>query len=137
MAHEGKIGMSSGGSLRCRMFLAGLSAWLLATALPAQDVAARFEERFRSEVWPLFGAGARSACLSCHAREGRTPLLLFRDPSATFKTLLAGGYLDPQNPAGLLARLTSNDPLVRMPPPPRAALLESAVADLRRFLTEI
>jgi hypothetical protein len=114
-----------------------MCAWLLAAVLPAQDVATRFEDRFQKEIWPLFGADTRSGCLSCHAREGRTPLLLFRAPLASFKALLAGGYLDPQNPAGLLARVTSSDPLVRMPPPPRPALEQAAIAGLRGFLTEI
>ena len=129
--------MRSRGSLRSRQLAFCLSAALFAVALQAQDVAARFEERFQSEIWPLFGAGTRSGCLSCHAREGRTPLLLFRGAPASFKALLAGGYLDPQNPTGLLARLASSDPLVRMPPPPRAALEEPAIAKLRGFLTEI
>jgi hypothetical protein len=108
---------------------------------PAPEPLVRFQERFTQEIWPTFleetGTKTPESCLSCHGDEGATPLLLFSDAAGTFKALLSGGYLDAENPSGLLARVTSPSADVRMPPPPHPALEEKRVGAIRHFLTEV
>ena len=114
-------------------------AWLLVLAaapLSADDSALRFEERFSSEIWPLLTRGAKS-CLACHTDPDLTPLLLFENPSATFKAFLGGGHFEPESPTGILARVTSPDARVRMPPAPQTAWEEKDVVALRRFVNEV
>jgi hypothetical protein len=102
-----------------------------------EESSLRFQARFEQEIWPLFQAHGGKSCLSCHTEEGMTPLLLFDDPRAAFRSLLTGDEFDPENSNGLLARLTSPDPKFRMPPPPSAPVEEKTLATLRRFLTDV
>lgn len=99
--------------------------------------AAALEERFTKEIWPLLDR-ASGGCVACH--DGKSPSTL-RFPtggaSAGFKKLFGEGFLDPENPSGLLARITTPDKDQRMPPAPAPGWTDAEADTLRSFLKEV
>lgn len=98
-----------------------------------QDPYQPFILRFKKDLWPLI-TRAESNCLLCHSKKNTSQLLLLPSAEASFKRLLREHFFDPQNPSSLLARLTSQDPHRRMPPPPMRAWSEKEITLLQNFM---
>ncbi len=80
----------------------------------ATSDAASSLEQFTDSIYPLLTRGDTS-CLDCHRSEDTSNLVLIGEPSDDFLVLLQNQYFDPQYPDSLLARVTSDDPELRMP----------------------
>lgn len=104
--------------------------------LAAED-ATILQDRFTREIWPLLER-ANGGCVSCHNAKNPSQLHFAAEgPAPNFKKLLAGGFFDPENPSGIMARVTTADSAVRMPPPPFKAWAEDEISLLRSFVTEL
>lgn len=109
-----------------------------APSLPLKgEDAAALQERFTREVWPLLER-ANGGCISCHNAKNPSQLHFSADgPAANFKKLLAGGFFDPENPSGIIARVVTADSSIRMPPPPFKAWTDDEISSLRSFVTDL
>lgn len=101
-------------------------------AYAPEDVAA-FSQRFQKDLWPLLSRN----CTGCHTATNPSQLHFTADPEANFKAMLADGHFDPENPASLLARITSPDKSAHMPPEPMKSWTDGEVAVLRAFVNDI
>lgn len=104
-------------------------------AAPAPSPAAlnaikTLEQQFTKELW---GVLQDSDCILCHAKPKRTPLDLSKDPRATFRLLLEGGYFESEAHHSLLARLTDANDEKRMPPKPRDRWTKAQINQLKAF----
>lgn len=99
---------------------------------PAQPLShlLALEKQFIQELLPLF---QESDCLLCHAKPKRTPLDLSKNPQATFRILLEGGYFDLNAHHSLYTRLTEPDDKKRMPPEPRDRWTPAQLQKLKAF----
>jgi hypothetical protein len=99
---------------------------------PAQPLSQllALEKQFIQELLPLF---QQSDCLLCHAKPKRTPLGLSKNPQATFRILLEGGYFDLNAHHSLYARLTEPDDKKRMPPEPHDRWTPAQLQKLKTF----
>ena len=102
------------------------------TGLSAEDEAA-FLKRFQSDVWPLLSRN----CATCHTGANASQLRLSKESEANFKLMLTDGHFEAENPAGLLARVTTPDTTPRMPPAPLPAWTEAEIAILRDFTNDL
>jgi len=113
---------------------------------PKRDYVARlsdadmvvFSKRFESELWPIMTRG-KGDCAHCHDGDGKSQLEIPDEHADTaFKHLLSEDRFDPKNPAGVLARVTSKDPKVMMPPPAsKKPWSEAEIALLLKFEDEL
>lgn len=69
---------------------------------------------FTESIYPLLSR-EDSGCLECHRSEETSNLVLIGNPRDDFEVLFQNRYFDPEQPDGLLARVTSDDPDLRMP----------------------
>jgi hypothetical protein len=108
----------------------------VAGQLSAED-SELFEARFAKEIWPLLER-ANGGCVSCHNQNNPSQLHFSADgPEANFKRLLAHAFLDPKNPSGFLARITTPVKERRMPPPPMKQWTPAEVTKLRSFVNDL
>lgn len=93
-----------------------------------------FSKRFESELWPIMTRG-KGDCAHCHDGDGKSQLELPDEHAdMAFKHLLSEDRFDSQNPAGILARITSKDPKLMMPPPAsKKPWSDAEIALLRKF----
>lgn len=104
--------------------------------LSAQD-AAQLEERFAQEIWPLLDR-ANGGCVACHGANNPSQLHFAADGAGfNFKKLLGHGFFDPDNPSGLLARITTSVAEQRMPPAPAKPWTDAEITKLRVFVKEL
>ncbi|HEU4754393.1 MAG TPA: hypothetical protein VFU47_14895, partial [Armatimonadota bacterium] len=108
----------------------------MAGKLSLEDTA-RFDERFRTEIWPLLER-AEGGCVSCHNEKNPSQLHFPAEgSSASFKRLLTQGFFEPENPGSLLSRVASPLKEQRMPPPPARSWSDAEIAKLRAFVTDL
>ncbi len=109
---------------------------LVGGRLSLEDAAA-LEERFTKEIWPLLDR-ANGGCVACHRANNPSQLHFGEDGAGfNFKKLLGHGFFNPDNPSGLLARITSPIPEQRMPPAPANPWPAGEVEKLRRFVKDL
>lgn len=103
----------------------------------SQADAAELEARFTKDVWPLLER-ASGGCVSCH-NKGNPSQLHFPEGGAAagFKKLLGQGFFEPDNPAGLLARISTPVAAQRMPPAPQKPWTEAETNTLRDFVKDL
>ena len=82
---------------------------------------------------PCFRATARPAT----PKKNASQLRLGKDVETNFKMMLTDGHFDGENPAGLLARVTSPDKGPHMPPAPMPSWTEAEIATLREFTNDL
>jgi hypothetical protein len=106
-------------------------------ALPysPEDIVA-FSKRFQTDIWSLL-TRKESNCTGCHNATNPSQLHFGKDPDQVFQTLLTDGHLDAENPASLLARLTSPIQATRMPPAPFKPWTDAEIGVLRTFVNDL
>lgn len=93
----------------------------LCVDLPAQDCAQSYPPTW-DEVW---AQTVQPSCTpgedACHASanaSGSQGGLIFSDQATSYRSLLDGGFLDPEDPgcSDFMVRMLTEDPVLRMPP---------------------
>jgi hypothetical protein len=93
-----------------------------------------FAERFEREIWPLMTRNGKDGCVGCHSSAGTVSALRFAGSARKdFAMLLKEGFLLPDDPGSLLARITERDEERRMPYG-KKPWAEKDVQVLREFL---
>src|SRR6185295_4803490 len=97
-----------------------------------------FSKRFESELWPIMSRG-KGDCMHCHDGDGKSQLEIpDENPDTAFKHLLTEDRFDVISPSGILARITSKDPKLKMPPPnSQKPWSDAEVALLRKFEADL
>ncbi len=95
---------------------------------PAETVTV-FETRFQNTIWPLLTRN----CTQCHVSSNPSSLHFANSASQSFNVLLAGGFLDPESPTSLLAKVASPIAANRMPPAPYHQWTQAECDTLRSF----
>ncbi len=98
---------------------------------PAQNIA--FQSQFVKTIWPML----QTSCTGCHNASNPSSLHFNSTAVSSFHSLLAGGYLDPQNPESLLSRVASPIPSSLMPPAPYHKWTEAQCNVLRSFCSAL
>ena len=95
-------------------------------------------QRFEAEIWPLLHRGdGKTSCVGCHTPKHSSELRFLMDARGSFRRLLDGGYLDPKEPDGLLARVAAEEKRRRMPPKKLPAWPLADIARLREFVKTV
>ncbi len=106
-------------------------------ALPyAPEDLATFSKRFQTDIWPLL-TRKESNCVGCHNATNPSQLHFGKSPDQVFTALITDGHLDAENPASLLARVTSPIATTRMPPAPFKPWSDADIAVLRSFVNDL
>lgn len=96
-----------------------------------------FSKRFEKELWPAMTRG-KGDCASCHDGDSKSQLEIPDDNAdIAFKHLLNDDRFDPKSPTGMLARLTSKDPKLFMPPAPAKPWSADEIAALQKFIDDM
>lgn len=103
--------------------------------LTAEETAT-FTQRFEKDIWPLL-IRAESHCTGCHTAANASQLRLSKDADSNFKSLLADGHFDIENPASLLSRITALPGPTRMPPEPFKPWSDDEITRLRAFCNDL
>jgi hypothetical protein len=92
--------------------------------------------RFEKEVWPLMSRDD-AGCASCHGQKNASQFLMLKDPRSAFHKLLAEGHFDDSNHASIVARVTTTDKAIKMPPTGMTPWTAEEMAVLTAFAEEV
>ncbi len=96
-----------------------------------------FSQRFEKEFWPAMTRG-KGDCSSCHDGDSKSQLEVPDDSAdMAFKHLLNDDRFDAKSPTGMLARLTTKDQKLFMPPAPAKPWSADEIAALRKFIDDL
>lgn len=96
-----------------------------------------FQDRFKSEIWPLLSRNGKDGCVGCHAGKIVSALRMSGDAGKDFAMLLKEGFFLVDDRGSLLSRIVIREGKRRMPPGERERWSEAEVNKLRGFMVEM
>jgi hypothetical protein len=110
------------------------------TPAPAKSVAGlsgaevqEFADRFARDLWPTM----KDNCLPCHGQKNASQFLLLHDPKPAFVKMLSEGFFDPENHTSVVARITTTDDQIVMPPVSMGKLPQNIKSAFEQFAEEV